>query len=274
MVVSLATDMDRAFEADRSLLSVTLAVKEKEPLALGVPEMVPEDDKLRSPGSEPEETDHVYGVVPPVATRLELYDCPIVPPGREEVLMTKTLDETPVPERETIWVPAEALSFTVSAPERVPVAVGVNLTLTVQLALGATGTPIPHVPVPANAKSPLMDILVKDSEEEPVFLIVTYFVELVVSTAWFPKDSGSGERLILVLAWAVTPQANRPSKKVKVIASKAGENLLGFNGIPPNMDLQVFGSARSLRLGLRRQFQVAVIQVLGARTVGDSSDFN
>ena len=50
------------------LLSVTVAVKVEDPLAVGVPDMAPVDDARVSPvGSLPELIDQVYGAVPPVA---------------------------------------------------------------------------------------------------------------------------------------------------------------------------------------------------------------
>ena len=51
--------------------STTLIVKEVVPAAVGVPEMIPvEDANVRPPGNEPEDTDQVYGVVPPVAANV------------------------------------------------------------------------------------------------------------------------------------------------------------------------------------------------------------
>ena len=50
------------------LLSATVAVKEKVPLADGVPEIVPVADARASPeGKLPEVIDHEYGAVPPLA---------------------------------------------------------------------------------------------------------------------------------------------------------------------------------------------------------------
>jgi hypothetical protein len=46
--------------------------------------------------------------------------------------------ETPVPVRLTVWVVGLALSVMVTAPVRVPVAVGLKVTLIVQLAPAAT----------------------------------------------------------------------------------------------------------------------------------------
>ena len=52
-----------------------------------------------------------------------------------------TTGAVPVPERVTLWGLPVALSVTVIAPVRVPVAVGVNVTLIAQLAPAATETP-------------------------------------------------------------------------------------------------------------------------------------
>jgi hypothetical protein len=49
--------------------SVTFTVKVEVPVPVGVPEMTPEELRLRPIGSAPELTDQVYGVVPPVAPR-------------------------------------------------------------------------------------------------------------------------------------------------------------------------------------------------------------
>ena len=59
--------MCRSFESVRLAESVTFAVKSKEPAAVGVPEIAPAPDIVNPFGKLPPETDHVYGVVPPVA---------------------------------------------------------------------------------------------------------------------------------------------------------------------------------------------------------------
>lgn len=48
-------------------LSRTSTMKVNEPAAVGVPETVPEEDRLSPLGNEPLNTDQVYGVVPPLA---------------------------------------------------------------------------------------------------------------------------------------------------------------------------------------------------------------
>ena len=51
-------------------LSLTLMVKVYELATVGVPLSAPPDDRLSPAGKEPETTDHVYGVVPPVAVNV------------------------------------------------------------------------------------------------------------------------------------------------------------------------------------------------------------
>ena len=60
---------DNAAVADTDALSVTLIVKLDDAAAVGVPEIVP-PERLNPAGSDPAETDHVYGGVPPVALRV------------------------------------------------------------------------------------------------------------------------------------------------------------------------------------------------------------
>lgn len=67
--------------------SVTRAVKLDVPGAVGVPEIVPVEDRLNPGGNVPLATAHVYGVVPPVAAKLAEYAVPTVPPGSEVVVI-------------------------------------------------------------------------------------------------------------------------------------------------------------------------------------------
>ena len=53
--------------ADTDALSVALTVKLAVPAVVGVPEMVPPALRLSPAGSEPVDTDQVYGGDPPVA---------------------------------------------------------------------------------------------------------------------------------------------------------------------------------------------------------------
>jgi hypothetical protein len=84
-----------------------------------------------------------------------------------------------------------ALSVIVTAPVRVPVAVGVNLTLILQL--DPTVTDEPHVLV--REKSPLAAMLLIFSAAVPVFFNVTLFEGLVVPTVCEPKLKVVDDRL-------------------------------------------------------------------------------
>jgi len=53
-------------------LPATRIVKMEVPVAVGVPLRTPNGDKLRPAGSVPEDTDQLYGVVPPVAASVWL----------------------------------------------------------------------------------------------------------------------------------------------------------------------------------------------------------
>ena len=74
-----------------------------------------------------------------------------------------------MPVRLTVWVAGLALSVIVTAPVRVPAAVGLNVTLSVQLALTATL----DLQVFVWEKSPLAVMLVRLRVALPVFLRVT-----------------------------------------------------------------------------------------------------
>jgi hypothetical protein len=61
-------DRDAVLETAGDSESTTFTVMGKVPLAVGVPLITPVAGARESPaGREPEEMDHVYGVVPPVA---------------------------------------------------------------------------------------------------------------------------------------------------------------------------------------------------------------
>jgi len=80
-----------------------------------------------------------------------------------------TRGAVPVPVRLTVWVAGLALSVIVTAPVRVPAAVGLKVTLSVQLALTATL----DLQVFVWEKSPLAVMLVMLRVALPVFLSVT-----------------------------------------------------------------------------------------------------
>src|SRR6185437_3252906 len=84
--------------------AVAVAVTEKVPAALGVPEMVPVDEPIDRPVGRPV-ADQVYGAVPPLADRVRLTGVPTVPvwlPG----LVTVT---PPVPWLTMGWLIAQLL---------------------------------------------------------------------------------------------------------------------------------------------------------------------
>ena len=51
-------------------LPVTLTVGVYVPAAVGVPLMTPPGDKVSPVGKEPDASDHVYGMLPPLAARV------------------------------------------------------------------------------------------------------------------------------------------------------------------------------------------------------------
>jgi len=50
--------------------SSTRTTNEKVPEAVGLPVALPFEDKATPAGSEPDETDHLYGFTPPAPTRV------------------------------------------------------------------------------------------------------------------------------------------------------------------------------------------------------------
>jgi hypothetical protein len=90
-------------------------MQEKVPAVLGVPEIRPVVESNASPvGREPELTDQLYGVVPPVAVTLAEYPAPTCPFGRDEVVI----------------VGATAAAFTVSVAAALVAVPAVLLTTT------------------------------------------------------------------------------------------------------------------------------------------------
>lgn len=67
--------------------SVTCTVKLDGPALVGVPLIVPPLLKLRPAGNAPEVTVQEYGVVPPVAARVNEYAVPTIPFGTEAVVI-------------------------------------------------------------------------------------------------------------------------------------------------------------------------------------------
>ena len=52
------------------MVSVASTVKLNEPITVGVPEIVPPEERLRPVGSDPELRANVYGAVPPEPLRV------------------------------------------------------------------------------------------------------------------------------------------------------------------------------------------------------------
>jgi hypothetical protein len=78
---------DSAAVAETDALSVTRTVKLLGPAAPGVPDTVPPADRLSPEGSEPLDTDHVYGAEPPVAPSACEYAFPTIPAGSDDVVI-------------------------------------------------------------------------------------------------------------------------------------------------------------------------------------------
>ena len=80
-------------------------------------------------GNEPELIDHVYGVVPPVAERVAVYDEPVVPAGSEVVVMEGgcAAAATTMLRFAAALFAGELESVTVTLKDAVPEAVGVPL---------------------------------------------------------------------------------------------------------------------------------------------------
>jgi hypothetical protein len=97
-------------------------VKVELPAVVGVPDSTPAELSVRPAGREPEFTDQVYGVVPPVAVRVTEYGTPTVPAGGAEKFVV-----TPVPMVSVVASVAicPRASVTLAVKLNVPVAVGV-----------------------------------------------------------------------------------------------------------------------------------------------------
>ncbi|HEY3838649.1 MAG TPA: hypothetical protein VGL72_18855 [Bryobacteraceae bacterium] len=100
---------DSAALADPEALSVTLTVKLDDPVAVGVPEIVP-PARLSPTGRDPAATDHVYGGDPPVALSVWEYPTPIMPAGNEDVVIVNAAGL--IASDKAALVDAEALSVT------------------------------------------------------------------------------------------------------------------------------------------------------------------
>jgi hypothetical protein len=63
---------EKSFVDEALLAPATRTVKLEVPSAVGIPSRTPVADRLRPAGSVPEDTDQLYGVVPPVAASVWL----------------------------------------------------------------------------------------------------------------------------------------------------------------------------------------------------------
>jgi hypothetical protein len=102
----------------------------------------------------------------------------------------------PVPESETAWGLAGALSVRLMVPVLAPPPVGVNVTPIVHVAPAATAAVVEQVvPEASEAKSPLMLIWLKFRDAFPEFVSVTVCAELVAPTSVLVNASVVGDRL-------------------------------------------------------------------------------
>ena len=103
--------------------SVTVTSKFEVPAVVGVPEMTPALLIASPAGSDPVDSDQLYGVVPPVAARVVEYAVPTVPPGSVVVEMASGAGFTVIA-NDWVAVPAAA-SVTLTSKFEVPAVVGV-----------------------------------------------------------------------------------------------------------------------------------------------------
>jgi len=82
LIVTEKSFVDEALSAP-----VTRTVTLELAAVVGVPSRTPVADRLMPAGSVPEDTDQLYGVVPPVAASVWLYAVPTAPAGREAVVI-------------------------------------------------------------------------------------------------------------------------------------------------------------------------------------------
>jgi hypothetical protein len=75
--------------AETDALSVTRTVKLLDPAELGVPDIVPPAARFSPDGSDPLDTDHVYGGDPPPAPNACEYAVPTTPAGSDDVVIFK-----------------------------------------------------------------------------------------------------------------------------------------------------------------------------------------
>jgi hypothetical protein len=126
------------------------------------------------------------GLVVPVAT---------VPKFR---LVGKRFAVVPVPPSAACCGLPAALSVTLRAAERAPLAVGLNVTLMMQLDPAASELPQVWVWAKSPGLFPLTAMLVIVKEVVPTFVSVTFIAALVVPIAWVKKLRLTGESFAVV----------------------------------------------------------------------------
>jgi hypothetical protein len=117
----VATDTDCA----GLLLSVTVAVKEEVPLAVGIPEMLPVGASVSPEGRLPDVIDHEYGAAPPVACNACEYVAPTVAELSAGVAMVSGVDATEIVTGADVVCIGLLLSLTAAVKVATPLVVGV-----------------------------------------------------------------------------------------------------------------------------------------------------
>ena len=109
--------------------SLTFTVNDEVPAVVGVPLICPELPRVRPAGREPELSDQLYGVAPPLAASKAEYETFARAPGREEVVICNgvTLAATAILRLAVAFCAGEVESLTVTVNDDVPAAVGVPL---------------------------------------------------------------------------------------------------------------------------------------------------
>jgi hypothetical protein len=132
-------------------LSLTVAVNCDVPLADGVPEITPVvAASVRPAGKLPDEIDHVYAGVPPLACNAVEYSVPSFPEGSVAVV-TFSGDDA-LPGATVMEAPSDAVCT--GLPESVTVTVNLKLFVPLPVELVSVGVP-EMMPVDASIERPL-----------------------------------------------------------------------------------------------------------------------
>ena len=115
--------------------SVTVTLALKAPETVGVPLITPVDEAIVRPAGNPVAV-QLYGVVPPVAATVALYDVPTAPPGRGDAVVMESAGLIVMLRfLLTLRCVGVVESVTVTLAVNVPEAVGVPLTMPVDEAM-------------------------------------------------------------------------------------------------------------------------------------------